>query len=261
MTYVVISLLASTLFLTALALHLRGDRHGQHGRPRRSRSATLPDRAAAARSPCCCSSCSASRRRCSRCSSGCPTATRPRRRRSPRCSPGCSPRSASTPSSAPRRCCSRPTAGRPRCCSSLAGLDDGGRRPRRHRPGRRQADPVVQHRQPHRLHGDGARRCSPSPGWPAAIFYIVHHIVVKTTLFLVGGLIEHVGGSSRAEPARRHGRARRRSLAVLFLAAGAEPRRHPAAVGLRRQVRRWSRPASTSREYADRRRQPRSSAC
>ena len=32
---------------------------------------------------------------------------------------------------------------------------DGGRHPRRHRPGRRQADPVVQHRQPHRLHGDG----------------------------------------------------------------------------------------------------------
>ena len=35
MTYVVISLLASTLFLIALAFVVRGDRHGQHGRPLR----------------------------------------------------------------------------------------------------------------------------------------------------------------------------------------------------------------------------------
>src|SRR5690606_36745388 len=28
-------------------------------------------------------------------------------------------------------------------------------------------------------------------------FYIIHHIVVKTTLLLTGGLIEHVGGSGR----------------------------------------------------------------
>lgn len=34
-------------------------------------------------------------------------------------------------------------------------------------------------------------------GIAAAIFYTVHHIVAKTTLFLTGGLIEHVGGSSR----------------------------------------------------------------
>ena len=30
-----------------------------------------------------------------------------------------------------------------------------------------------------------------------AVYAIVHHIVVKTTLFLVGGLVEHAGGSSR----------------------------------------------------------------
>ena len=64
------------------------DRHGQHGRPRTSASATCPP-GCGRRSPSCCSSCSASRRRCSRCSSGCPTATRPRRHRSPPCSPGC----------------------------------------------------------------------------------------------------------------------------------------------------------------------------
>ena len=34
-------------------------------------------------------------------------------------------------------------------------------------------------------------------GLGGAVFYIVHHIVVMTTLFLTGGLIEHVGGSSR----------------------------------------------------------------
>ncbi len=34
-------------------------------------------------------------------------------------------------------------------------------------------------------------------GLAGAVYAIVHHIVVKTTLFLVGGLIEHTGGSSR----------------------------------------------------------------
>ena len=34
-------------------------------------------------------------------------------------------------------------------------------------------------------------------GLSASIFYAVHHILAMTTLFLVGGLIEHVGGSSR----------------------------------------------------------------
>ena len=34
-------------------------------------------------------------------------------------------------------------------------------------------------------------------GIAGAVFAIVHHIVVKTTLFLVGGLIEQAGGTSR----------------------------------------------------------------
>jgi multicomponent Na+:H+ antiporter subunit D len=34
-------------------------------------------------------------------------------------------------------------------------------------------------------------------GLAGAVYAIIHHIVVKTTLFLVGGLIEHTGGSSR----------------------------------------------------------------
>ena len=36
-------------------------------------------------------------------------------------------------------------------------------------------------------------------GLAAAILYVVHHIVAKTTLFLNAGLIEHVGGSSRLQ--------------------------------------------------------------
>jgi multicomponent Na+:H+ antiporter subunit D len=34
-------------------------------------------------------------------------------------------------------------------------------------------------------------------GIAAAVFYTMHHIVAKTTLFLTGGLIEHAGGSSQ----------------------------------------------------------------
>ena len=53
-------------------------------------------------------------------------------------------------------------------------------------------------------------------GVAAAIFYVVHHIVAKTTLFLTGGLIEHTGGSSRLS---RLGEMVRGApfLAVLFL--------------------------------------------
>ena len=114
MTYVVISLVASTLFVTALALIYSAtgtvnmaDLVGEAGRAARPGVQQRLRRAAAR-------GVRHQGRRCSRCSSGCPTATRPRRRRSPRCSPACSPRSACTPSSAPRRCCSPSTPGRPR---------------------------------------------------------------------------------------------------------------------------------------------------
>jgi len=49
----------------------------------------------------------------------------------------------------------------------------------------------------------------------AAIFYVVHHIVTKTNLFLVGGLVARAGGGE--ELARLGGLAGRRAgLAVLF---------------------------------------------
>lgn len=52
-------------------------------------------------------------------------------------------------------------------------------------------------------------------GLAAAIFYMVHHIIVKTTLFLTGGLIEHHGGSSRLD--RLGGMVRTApAIAVLF---------------------------------------------
>jgi multicomponent Na+:H+ antiporter subunit D len=53
-------------------------------------------------------------------------------------------------------------------------------------------------------------------GLAGAVYAIVHHIVVKTTLFLVGGLIEHAGGSSRL--AHLGGMVRTAPvIAVLFL--------------------------------------------
>ena len=53
-------------------------------------------------------------------------------------------------------------------------------------------------------------------GVAGAVFYIVHHIIVKTSLFLAGGLIEHAGGSSRL--CRLGGMVRTAPvLAVLFL--------------------------------------------
>jgi multicomponent Na+:H+ antiporter subunit D len=53
-------------------------------------------------------------------------------------------------------------------------------------------------------------------GLAGAIYAIVHHIVVKTTLFLVGGLVEHTGGSNRLN--RLGGMASATpAIAVLFL--------------------------------------------
>ncbi|HEX5367279.1 MAG TPA: Na+/H+ antiporter subunit D [Acidimicrobiales bacterium] len=53
-------------------------------------------------------------------------------------------------------------------------------------------------------------------GLAAAVLYTVHHIVAKTGLFLTGGLIEHAGGSSRLT--RLGGMVRSAPvLAVLFL--------------------------------------------
>jgi multicomponent Na+:H+ antiporter subunit D len=53
-------------------------------------------------------------------------------------------------------------------------------------------------------------------GLAAAVFYTIHHIVAKTGLFLTGGLIEHAGGSSRLT--RLGGMVRTAPvIAVLFL--------------------------------------------
>ena len=55
-------------------------------------------------------------------------------------------------------------------------------------------------------------------GIAAAIFYMVHQVVLKTGLFLAGGLIEHAGGSSRLS--RLGGMVRTAPvIAVLFFVA------------------------------------------
>ena len=84
-------------------------------------------------------------------------------------------------------------------------------------------------------------------GVAAASSTIVHHIVVKTTLFLVGGLIEHAGGSSRLA-ARRHGpdrAAARRAVPAPGARAWPGSRRCPASSPSSRS----SRPASTIERY------------
>ena len=166
MTYVVISLIASTLFVTALGAALLGDRHGQHGRPRD------PDRRAAHR---------ACRRAFAVLLAG-------RLRHQGRDVPAVLLAARQLPDRAvadhrgvrraadqgrrlrdhphPDAVVPRRTPGRPRCCSCVAARDDGGRRPRRHRPGRHPPDPVVHDRQPDRLHDHGPRRSSPSPASP-----------------------------------------------------------------------------------------------
>ena len=88
MTYVVISLVASVLFLVALAL-IYAATGTVNLADLAERVAELPSGVRSRARPGCCSSCSASRRPCSRCTSGCPTATRSPRRRSRRSSPGC----------------------------------------------------------------------------------------------------------------------------------------------------------------------------
>ena len=68
-------------------------------------------------------------------------------------------------------------------------------------------------------------------GMAATIYYVAHHIVVQTSLFLVVGLIERRGGTSNID---RLGSLAKISpvLALLFFIPGHEPRRHPAVLRL-----------------------------
>ena len=75
--------------------------------------------------------------------------------------------------------------------------DDGHRRARRHRPGRHPAHPVVHHREPDRLHGHGARASSPSPASPRSSTRWSTTSSSRPRLFLIGGLVDHAAGSSR----------------------------------------------------------------
>ena len=48
-------------------------------------------------------------------------------------------------------------------------------------------------------------------GIAAVVFSMIHHIIVKTALFLVAGLVDHTGGSSRLSRIGGLGADRRRS--------------------------------------------------
>ena len=73
-------------------------------------------------------------------------------------------------------------------------------------------------------------------GLAGAILYTVHHIVVQTTLFLVAGLVERREGTSSHRPQRRPAAAGAAARGAVP-AAGAVARRHPAAVRVHRQAR------------------------
>ena len=93
-------------------------------------------------------------------------------------------------------------------------------------------------------------------GLAGAVFSIVHHIVVKTALFLVGGLIEHAGGSSRLS--RLGGMVRtapvaRRAVPPAGARAWPASRRSPASS----PSSRWSTPAPRVDAVGDRRRRRR----
>ena len=86
-SYVMVSMVSSVIFLIGIALI-----YAATGTLNMAEVAVRMDGVAAApAAPCsrCCSSRSASRRRCSRCPRGCPTPTRRPRPPSPRCSPAC----------------------------------------------------------------------------------------------------------------------------------------------------------------------------
>ena len=73
-------------------------------------------------------------------------------------------------------------------------------------------------------------------GIAAVVYSMIHHIIVKTALFLVAGLIDHAGGSSRLS--RIGGMVRTTPLLAAHVPRlGAQPRRHPAAVGVHLEVR------------------------
>ena len=71
-------------------------------------------------------------------------------------------------------------------------------------------------------------------GMSGAIYYVAHHIVVQTTLFLVVGLIERQAGASDAAAARRAGR-RQPAPGVRVRGAGAQSRWHSAIFRIHRQ--------------------------
>ena len=236
MTYVVISLLASTLFVTAARPAVRGDGHGQHGRSRRAGSAScrracaahfavlllvgvrhqgravpavllaagqLPDRAVA------------DHRGLRR-----PADEGRRLRHHPHPDPVLLRRQP-TGDAAPR----------------ARRRHDGRRRARRDRPGRREAHPLVHDRQPDRLHGRWGSGSSPSPAWPRSCSRSSTTSWSRRRCSSPAASIEHAGGSSRLR--RLGGMVTHRAAAgrACSCCSALEPGRHPAALGVRRQAR------------------------
>ena len=91
-------------------------------------------------------------------------------------------------------------------------------------------------------------------GVAGAVFYVVHHIIVKTGLFLVAGLVDAALGIRPAVEGRRPG-AQRADDRRALRAPGIEHRGSAAVLGVRRQVRAGQCRHRVGR-LVDRRRQP-----
>ena len=186
-TYVVINTIESVVLVVAVGLvYAATGTLSMAELP--TRLAELDPAACAPGCSCCCSSPSVSRPRCSRCSSGCPTRTRRRAARSPRCSPGCSPRSACTRSCAPQtllfpgahRTLLLWVAGLTMIVGVLGAIAQ---------------NDIKRILSFHIVSQIGYMVLGIAIGGPAAIaatiFFLIHQIPVKTSLFLVDGMVEH----------------------------------------------------------------------
>ena len=215
MTYVVINMVASVLLPHGHRLRVRVARHGEHGRPGREdrrRSATR----CAPRWPCCSSSCSASRPRSSRCSPGCPTRTRPRRSRSPPCSPGLLTK-VGVYAIVRSQTLLFPGAVPSWLVLGLAGLTMivGVLGAIAQNDMKRILSFHIVSQIGYMVLGLGLFTVS---GIAGTVFFIVHQIPVKTSLFLVSGLVESSAGSTSLD--RIGGIMRRAPIAaVLFVLA------------------------------------------
>jgi len=118
--------------------------------------------------------------------------------------------------------------------------DHGGRRPRRGGPGRHQADPVVHPRQPHRLHDPRRRPRNGGGNRGGDLLHRPPHR--RADHSLPRRWPGRARGGQHLHHAHRRAAGERAARRGAVLHPGPQPRRHPAVLRLHRQARPVSRP-------------------